>query len=130
MAKADYAERARALVGTRFRPQGRGSEGLDCIGLALATYGIRPEKVRRDYRLRGDHLAELEANLADHFRKVRGARSGDVVLMQIAADQTHLGVRTDAGFVHAHAGIGRVVETPGEPPWAITAIYRKRRKGR
>jgi hypothetical protein len=38
----------------------------------------------------------------------------------------HLGVRTDQGFVHAHAGIGRVVETPGAPEWPVLAVYRRR----
>jgi hypothetical protein len=36
-------------------------------------------------------------------------------------------VRTNAGFVHAHAGIRRVVETPGMPEWPLLAVYRKRR---
>lgn len=130
MAKVDYAERARALLGTRFRPQGRGAQGLDCVGLVVASFGISPAAVRRDYRLRGDHMAALRAELTLFFRKVRQARPGDVLLMKIAGDQLHLGVRTDAGFVHAHAGIGRVVETPGEPQWPVAAIYRKRRKGR
>lgn len=130
MAKIDYAERARAQLGTRFRPQGRGAQGLDCVGLVLATFAIPPGQVRRNYRLRGDHMRELGASLAHHFRRVRCAAPGDVLLIKIADDQLHLGVRTDAGFVHAHAGIGRVVETPGEPPWPVAAVYRKRRKGR
>lgn len=130
MAKIDYAKRARARVGTRFRPQGRGDEGLDCVGLVLAAFAIPIEEVRRNYPLRGDHMGALSAGLADHFRKVRNVAPGDVLLMRIADDQLHMGVKTDSGFVHAHAGIGRVVETPGDPPWPVAAIYRKRRKGR
>ena len=38
--------------------------------------------------------------------------------------------RTDRGFVHAHAGIGRVVETPGEPEWPVIGTYRKRLRKR
>ena len=130
MAETYYAARARALVGTRFRPQGRNAQGLDCVGLVLATFGISPGEVRRDYRLRGDHLDELRGELARHFRKVRRAVAGDVMLMKIADAQLHLGVRTAAGFVHAHAGIGRVVETPGAPEWPVVGLYRKRGKGR
>lgn len=125
-----YSDRARALVGTRFRPQGRGEPGLDCVGLVLATFVIPGGCVRRDYRLRGDHERDLTEQLKFHFRKVRVAAPGDILLMKIATDQLHLGVRTDAGFVHAHAGIGRVVETPGIPEWPVVAVYRKRRKGR
>jgi hypothetical protein len=125
----DFAERARALVGTRFRPQGRGAEGLDCVGVAMATFGVPLEAVRRDYRIRGDHEAEMHAALAEHFRRVRSAerRAGDLILMRVAKDQVHLGVCTARGFVHAHAGLRRVVETPGNPEWPLIAVYRKRR---
>lgn len=128
----DYPERARALVGTRFRLQGRDEEGLDCIGVVLATFGISAQEVRRDYRLRGARRAELELGLDRYFRRVRCAqlRTGDIMLMEAAADQLHLGVRTDAGFVHAHARIGRVVETPGLPDWPLLSVYRRRSRRR
>lgn len=122
----DYAASARALVGTRFRAQGRGSEGLDCVGLALATYGIARGSVRRDYALRGAYRAELEAELGRFFRRVRAARCGDLMLCAPAADQLHLAVKTDAGFVHAHAGLRRVVETPGAPEWPVLAVFLRR----
>jgi hypothetical protein len=125
----NYVERARGLVGTRFRPQGRGAGGLDCVGLVLATFALAGDAVRRNYSLKGDHEAELRHGLIVHFREigVDKLREGDVMLMSVATDQLHLGVRTRAGFVHAHAGIGRVVETPGFPEWPLLAAYRKRR---
>jgi hypothetical protein len=126
----DFAERARALVGTRFRPQGRSAEGMDCIGVALAVFGVPAEEVRRDYRLRGDHETEMRFCLAHHFRRVPATqvRPGDLMLMRVAMDQLHLGVRTERGFIHAHAALRRVVETPGSPEWPLIAVYRKRRK--
>jgi hypothetical protein len=124
----DYAERARALVGTRFRPQGRDSNGLDCIGVVLATFGIPTDDVPRDYQLRGGRKQELIDRLDKAFRKVRKPKAGDVMLMQLAPDQLHFAVRTAAGFVHAHAGLRRVVETPGEPEWPVIGTYRKRAK--
>lgn len=128
----DYAERARALVGTRFRPQGRGAEGLDCVGVILATFDIHAARVRKDYRIEGGDRAELDAALLQHFRRVspRELAAGDVIVMMPDARQLHLGVRTDAGFVHAHAGMRRVVETPGDPEWPIAGIYRKRVRAR
>ena len=33
-------------------------------------------------------------------------------------------VSTDPGFVHAHAGLRRVVEMPGESPWPIIGWWR------
>lgn len=126
----DFAERARALVGTPFRLQGRGVGGLDCVGVAMATYGVPNEDARSNYRLRGEHEQEVRRFLTESFRRVSAAqlRPGDLLLMKVAADQLHLGVRTDAGFVHAHAGLRRVVETPGMPDWLFVGIYRKRRR--
>ena len=125
----DYAARARALVGTRFRAQGRDSNGIDCVGVIVAAFGLPEDAVRRNYRLRGDHRREAETCLAAHFRRVpfKQLRSGDVMLLEAAIDQLHLAVRTDAGFVHAHGGIRRVVETPGLPEWPLLAVYRKRK---
>jgi hypothetical protein len=122
----DYAAGARALVGTRFRPQGRDSNGLDCIGVVLTTFNIPADNVPRDYQLRGGRKHELIERLRKTLRKVRKLRPGDVILMELSAEQLHLGVRTDTGFVHAHAGLRRVVETPGAPEWPVIAIYRKR----
>lgn len=126
--RKDYGERARALVGTRFRPQGRGERGVDCIGLVLATLGLEASTTRLNYRLRGDHRDEIERGLSQHLRKVPASqlRAGDVMLLYAARDQLHLAIRTTAGFVHAHAGIGRVVETPGMPEWPLLGVYRKR----
>ena len=127
--RIDYAARAQALVGTRFRPQGRGEEGLDCVGVVLMTFGISPDTVRRDYQLRGDHLTAIREELNVHFRRVpkTGIRPGDAMLMAAGDRQLHLAVCTPAGFVHAHAGLRRVVETPGAPEWPLIAVYRKRR---
>lgn len=127
--KIDYSERARALVGTRFRLQGRGTEGLDCVGLAVAAFQMEAHSVPRNYRARGDHEAAVRAFLCADFRRVPASqlRRGDLMLMRVAADQVHLGIRTDAGFVHADAGLKRVVEAPGMPAWPISAVYRKRR---
>lgn len=128
MEKMDFAARAQALAGTRFRPQGRGVGGLDCVGLALSVYAISPDDVRRDYSLRGQHEAEIRQFLERRFRRIgpRASRAGDLMLMRIASDQLHLGIRTVDGFVHAHAGLRRVVETAGAPEWPIVGVYRKR----
>ena len=125
----DYAGRAQALVGTRFRLQGRSTQGLDCIGLVTAAFGIPDDAVPRDYRLRSGRGDELAAGLLRFFRKVRTIEVGDVMLLEVASRQPHLAVRTEAGFVHAHAGIGRVVETPGLPEWPLIGAYRKRKAG-
>ena len=124
-----YAERARAIVGTRFRAQGREpATGVDCAGLIIAAFGLPPAQFRRNYRLRGAHRDELDSVMARYFRRVprMSGRPGDVLMLRVAHDQLHLAVITDAGFVHADAGLGKVVETPGAPRWKALAVYRFR----
>jgi hypothetical protein len=128
----DYAARARALVGRPFRAQGRGEHGLDCIGVVLATFSIPADTVRGDYRLRAEgHFGDLRTALEDRFRRVPRTqlRAGDVMLLKAGEKQPHLAIRTDVGFVHAHAGIRRVVETLGHAEWPLLAVYRKRQRG-
>lgn len=125
------AQRARSLIGVPFRPQGRDpQQGLDCVGLCLAAYRLPARQVRGDYRLRGNHRGELEDALSKLFRKINAADMlpGDLLLLSIASDQSHLAVLTSAGFVHADARLRRVVETPGEPLWPLAGIYRIRRR--
>lgn len=126
---AIHAVRALALAGVPFRAQGRDPErGLDCVGLSLVTYGIPTERVRRDYRLRGDHQREVMETLRVWFRRISRlqAKAGDLMLLSVTADQLHLAIQTEVGFVHADAGLRRVVHTPGESQWPLTGVYRRR----
>lgn len=129
VAKIDFAERARALVGTPFRPQGRCRDGLDCVGLMVTTYGFENSTVRANYRLSGDHRSEIERIASVLMRKVKScvARSGDALLFQPAPNQLHFAVKTETGLVHADARLRRVVERPGEPQWPLVGVYRARR---
>lgn len=125
----DHVARARALVGTRFRPQGHNPDhGLDCVGLVVTVFDLGQTSIRRDYRLRGRHRAELQNRALIWFRPIsrRQCRPGDVLLCAVAADQIHLAIQTEAGFIHADAGLGYIVETPGTPTWPILAVFRKR----
>ena len=124
----DVVERARGLIGTRFRAQGRDPDsGVDCLGLAIVAYDLDGHTIRRDYRLSGEHRRELTAGLERQFRRVAQsqARAGDLMLMRTAERHYHLAIRTDAGFVHADVRRG-VVETPGAPSWPVVASYRRR----
>ena len=114
----------RALIGAPFRPQGRSAEtGLDCIGLAAGALGVTG--VPHDYSLRGGSEARLAEGLAAAgLRPVKRARPGDLMVMAAGAGQLHLGLFTGEGIVHADAGLGRVVERPGEPPWPTLSIWR------
>jgi cell wall-associated NlpC family hydrolase len=124
----DIATRARALVGTRYRPQGRDPRfGLDCVGTAARAAGVDVERVRGDYPLRGPELAEVEEGLCDlGCMPVAGgaAEAGDVVVCRPGPGQIHLLVATDTGFVHADAGLRLVVERPGPAPWPVLGVWR------
>jgi cell wall-associated NlpC family hydrolase len=117
---------ARALLGARFRPQGRSRDtGLDCVGLVAAA--LAAENVPRDYALRGGSAARLAAELAKAgLRPAESARAGDVLAMRAGPAQLHLGIFTGAGLIHGDAGLRRVVERPGEIPWPVVSIWRRR----
>jgi hypothetical protein len=125
----DIAGRARSLVGTRFRPQGRDPiYGLDCIGTAAAAAGVPAEKVRCDYALRGQRRAEIEEGLSDlGFQPVPGdiPEAGDILVCEVGPAQLHLVVRTASGFVHADARLRMVVERPLPLPWRVDSIWRR-----
>lgn len=119
---------ARAGIGTRFRPQGRvPGLGLDCIGVALlAARGARvPLPPLPAYALSGDHGERLGAALAAlGCRPVPGARPGDLIVMEPAPGRRHLAVLSEAGIIHAHAGLGRVVEGPLPADWTLLGAWR------
>ncbi len=123
--RADEAiARARALIGTRFRPQGRdAAHGLDCIGLVAAAIDVR--SAPRDYALRGGSGARLAAELGKAgLRPVDSMRPGDVLVFAPGPAQLHLGLFTGSGLVHGDAGLRRVVERPLPFPWPLVGIWR------
>lgn len=122
--------RARAAIGVRFRPQGRSAQtGLDCVGLVATATGI--DDPPGDYALRGGAPERLaEALRAAGFRSCRPQRAGDVIVLRAGPEQLHLGIWTGASLIHADAGLRRIVERPGQPPWPILGIWRLSRRRR
>jgi cell wall-associated NlpC family hydrolase len=120
---AEIVARARALIGVRFRAQGRSPAGLDCVGLVVQAIGA--SEVPRDYALRGTSAARLAAELeAAGLRRVDAMRPGDVLVMNAGPGQLHLGLWSGTGLIHGDAGLRRVVERPGPPLWPVTGIWR------
>lgn len=120
---------SRACLGSRFRIQGRDpATGLDCIGLALVALkaaGSEPD-APRDYSLSGKGLAErLEAGLQTAgCAPVASVRPGDLIIFEPAPGQAHLAVASTQGVIHAHLGIGRIVEGPPDPAWVRRSTWR------
>jgi cell wall-associated NlpC family hydrolase len=115
---------ARAMLGIRFRPQGRSAaSGLDCVGVVAAAVDLG--RVPRDYALRGGSAERLATALETAgLRRVEAMRAGDVLVMAAGPAQLHLGIFTGTGLVHGDAGLRRVVERPTPLPWPIIHIWR------
>jgi murein DD-endopeptidase / murein LD-carboxypeptidase len=117
-------DRARALIGTRFRLHGRHVEhGLDCVGLLAAAYGLS-ERVPIGYALRGDGAARWMAQIdVLATRRSGDPQPGDILLMQAGVAQLHLGMWSGSSLIHADASLGRVVETPDGPRWPLLGCW-------
>jgi hypothetical protein len=115
---------ARALIGTPFRLQGRDRDGLDCIGLIAVVHDLSAA-APRTYTLRGTPVDQAMEVLDRHFVRRSSAipQVADILLLQPGLVQLHLGLWTGVGLVHAHAGLRRVVETPGPPAFPLLGIW-------
>lgn len=124
------AHAASELVGVPFRLHGRDPEqGLDCIGVAACAlkaagfqaiapcgYSLSNSSIDRHLRCAGaSGLEPAESPV----------QPGDIVLVTPGPAQHHLLVADAAGgFVHAHAGLRRVVNVPAPLPWPVIRIWR------
>lgn len=124
------AQAAQSLVGAPFRLHGRDPAlGLDCVGLVHAAFAAAglPVDAPRTYALRNTRIDDAlafagRAGLVDAEGPVA---PGDILLVRPGPAQFHLLVAVHtARFVHAHAGLRRVVATPGPLPWPISRHWR------
>ncbi|MCJ2178685.1 NlpC/P60 family protein [Novosphingobium album (ex Hu et al. 2023)] len=130
MTGSGLALAARELVGVPFRLHGRDPRsGLDCIGVleaACSACGITTRLPAR-YTLRSRRLpplADIAARLG-LFETHGQPEPGDVLFVQPGPCQQHLMIATGpCRFVHAHAGLRRVVEGPLPAGWAVSRHWR------
>lgn len=127
---AELAAAAEALAGAPFRLHGRDPAlGLDCVGVVAAAFagcGRRPAEPH-GYGLRNRSVAAwlATAEAADLAETEAPAQPGDIVLARPGPGQHHLLVALAGGrFVHAHAGLRRVVIQPAPIPWPIERRWR------
>jgi cell wall-associated NlpC family hydrolase len=132
-----FAAAAAGLAGTPYRLHGCDpASGLDCVGLAAAALdrcGLAVS-VPRGYRLRAVSLGPLlgfaDANGFTCIAAFVPRLPGDLLLVRPSPLQAHLVVARGArGFVHAHAGLRRVVCEAGEVRWPVTLRWRLATKG-
>ena len=121
------AARAMTQVGTPFRLQGRTPDvALDCVG--LVAHAIGAENVVIGYSLKGAKLqfilSYMDSIGLQQLSKLSCIHDGDVAIVACRHSQFHLMVRAANGWVHSHAGLRKVVHTPGASPWPIVAVRR------
>jgi hypothetical protein len=121
---------ARSLIGTRFLLHGRDPAfGLDCVGLveaSLAGAGVQAH-LPTGYALRNSSIENILPDImALSLQETTDFRqAGDIELRRVSAAQFHLLVATSPhDFVHAHAGLRKVVSSTGEPAWPLVKRWR------
>ena len=124
------ARAAERLVGTSFRLYGRDPRtGVDCVGLVAASMRSigREPPVPEGYRL-ANRTVDRWTSMAESggWVEVAGApEAGDLLMVHPAPTRSHLLIAgTSDNFVHAHAGLRRVVSTPAPITWAIARQWR------
>lgn len=125
-----FAAAVRSLIGAPFLLHGRNrATGLDCVGLILEALRLigRPAFVPADYGLRNRDYRPFLHRFADAGFALctEPPCPGDVVMVQPGPAQAHLlVVASGNSFVHAHAGLGKVVETPAPLAWSEWGRWR------
>ena len=125
------SSRALSQLGVPFRLHGRSlGVALDCVGLvamAIAPY-LDSRSVPQHYAMRGDFLNRVSDFFAalPFLSQAVGSPTavGDILLAEVGPSQLHLAIVTDDGWIHAHAGLRRVVLSTPQTDWAIIRHWR------
>ncbi len=129
MSGARIVARAVQQIGVPFRLHAAlPGTALDCVGLIAHAAEISGTFA---YQLRGDFADKTDAHLQNlgFVRLDAGSEfvPGDILMVRTAARQQHLMICVSGGFIHAHAGLGRMVLMPAPSPWPILCGWRDRR---
>ncbi len=121
---------ASRFIGAPFRLHGRSpATGLDCVGLVAASLEAvgRPVRAPQSYGLRNSDISAMLAHaLISGFQDIDGpVRAGSILMVAPGPAQYHLLIAEHSGsFIHAHAGLRRVVRMPGPLGWPILRHWR------
>lgn len=124
------AKAAATLVGTPFRLHGRDPHfGLDCIGLLQAALERAGSTIRLPngypLRMRNPQNWVPDPEPCGFASATPPFLAGDVILVCLGQGQVHLAIADMTGnWIHAHAGLRRVVVSPIPPPGATLRHWR------
>ena len=124
---SSVVERARTLVGSSFRFQGRTAKsGLDCVGLAALVYRLPVHEVPLAYDWRGSTIEDVLGVARGRFGVIKNDKwmPGDLLVAHAGRGRLHLAVWTGAGIIHADAARRYVCERPGFPPMRVGLCLR------
>ncbi|MEO0030793.1 MAG: hypothetical protein RIS94_551 [Pseudomonadota bacterium] len=121
------ATAALTLLDTPFRLHGRDPRtGLDCVGLvaeAMRRAGFPPATIPEGYSMRVSQIQRF-IPLAAATGLIPAADDPDIVLAMTNPVQPHLLIVAAEGFVHAHAGLGKVTYHPAPLSWPVAKGWR------
>lgn len=134
VSRADVVAAARGHIDTPWQHQGRlVGVALDCAGLVIVA-ARQLQLVPADFDINGYSRqpdGTLLAVCDAHMQRIDRLELGCVLVIAIRADPQHLGIVGNyrhGGFslIHAHSGVGRVIETRLMPMENLTVlrIYR------
>lgn len=126
----ELTEQAKSLVGAPFRLHGRDpATGLDCLGVfaaALAACGMSA-RLPNGYLLRNRILPQMDEYVVGSglVPATGPIVPGDVVLVRAGPCQLHLLIAAEnENFVHAHAGLRRVIYGELPADWPVLRHWR------
>lgn len=125
-----FAAAAERCLGVPFKLHGRNPRfGLDCIGLVIHSLSesTGTEHQTKPYRIRNTDYSHLLSGASClGFGKIDSpVIRGDVLAVIPGAGQMHFAIVSGPRLlIHSHAGVGKVVKTPGPLPWPTLHKFR------
>ena len=126
-----FLDAARSFLGVPYRLHGRTRNGVDCLGLVLASVHAAggPLLKAGGYALRNidtQRFLPLSAQAGFLPCSWTGEEKadGDVWLLRTGPALNHCAILDGDSLIHAHAGLRRVVRQPIPNDWQLLAAFR------
>lgn len=120
ISRDDVGKAALAYVGTRFKMRGRDKQGIDCVGLLLATgrdAGLALADTEKQY-LRTPDVELFKQMIRDQSRpgEINCIQTGSILMLRQGMTPCHCGIAIKTGgvvnIVHASMEHRKVLQEP------------------